>query len=562
VAAAALGACGLALGPWLTFQARVLLGQPHYAFVPLVPLGVAVLLARDCRGLGSLVPGSRLVSVALLLVSAALLALADLFYSALFGSLAALVVWLAIAQGLGGLVLLRATLPAWAFLWVTIRPPLGLDTELVYRLQDVATAWSSAVLDLLRVRHLPAGHLLEIPGRTLFIEEACGGVQSLFVVLAATWFFVLWARRPWARAALVLAAAAVWALLGNVARIVTVAVAAASGGPDLAAGWRHEALAFAILAVVLGLVASSDQLAGLVLEPAARRWVRLRYWYFEWRYMAALRRRAIQGEDLEVASREVTDSIARPPLAGHAGPTRLPVPGATWLGCWPLVALIALVGLAQVAIVGRAISLSYPRLERRFEGLTADFLPERMGTLRRVSFDASEESARGTHAGNARVWTYEGANLQAHVAVFYPYVGWHETTYCFRGTGWTVERRQVEPDGEVVVAWLSQAAERHALAWFMFLDAGDHALKAPGKRDRGDFLRERLGEALSRIAPRLIDLKEFEQFGPSYQIQVILERRTPPEPGDEALGRALFDEARAVFRRAGERGLPHVDRAP
>jgi hypothetical protein len=224
--------------------------------------------------------------------------------------------------------------------------------------------------------------------------------------------------------------------------------------------------------------------------------------------------------------------------------------------------MIGLVGLAQVAIVGRGMSFSQPRLERHLARLTATDLPGTLGPFRRVSFDASKESSRGSRAGHARVWAYQGANLKALVAVFYPYVGWHEPTDCFQATGWTVEGRRIEPGREVVFARLSQTSERYALAWFTFLDATDRPLRPPARKGPGAYLRERLAHALWRVAPWLVDRREFEQFAPSYQIQVVVESEDPLEPADEALGRAFFDGACAVLRSARNGGPPRVDNAP
>src|SRR5262249_60917293 len=121
--------------------------------VPCVPAGAGVLAVRNIRGLGPLTPGDRRWSVGLLAASLLLMALAAVLYSPLFGTLAALTTLLALAQSWGGARLVRAMLPAWAFLWVAVRPPLGLDTKLIFALQGIATQWSSRVLDLLGVFH-------------------------------------------------------------------------------------------------------------------------------------------------------------------------------------------------------------------------------------------------------------------------------------------------------------------------------------------------------------------------------------------------------------------------
>jgi exosortase len=272
--AAVLIACGMALLPWVWLQGQILWAQPHYRFIPLVPLLAAALIARDCRRLGALHPGSRRVSLAMLAASGLALAMADLFYSSLCGTVAALAAVLAAAYGLGGPSLLRAALPAWAFLLVAVRPPLYLDVALIDRLLDLATNASSPVLDLLGIVHVATGHVIETPGGRLLIEGACSGAHSLFLTEAAALFAALWYRMSWPRALALLAAGAVWALLGNVVRIVAVAYLAGRWGIDVGSGWRHQALGFVIFLMAIGLLASTDRLAvrafGVVQSGLAR----------------------------------------------------------------------------------------------------------------------------------------------------------------------------------------------------------------------------------------------------------------------------------------------------
>jgi exosortase/archaeosortase family protein len=70
---------------------------------------------------------------------------------------------------------------------------------------------------------VPSGSAIEVDGKLLIIEQACSGIHSLFSVLACTVFYVFWNHYSWLRAAFVITAAAAWVLLGNVARIATVA---------------------------------------------------------------------------------------------------------------------------------------------------------------------------------------------------------------------------------------------------------------------------------------------------------------------------------------------------
>ena len=114
-------------------------------------------------------------------------------------------------------------------------------------MRTMATDTSSGVLDVLGVDHLPLGNVIEIPGKTLTVEAACSGIQSLYVVLAATLFFVLLTQATVLRSLMLLATAVLWVLIGNILRLVVVVGGYARWGLDLSSGWPHELLGIVIL---------------------------------------------------------------------------------------------------------------------------------------------------------------------------------------------------------------------------------------------------------------------------------------------------------------------------
>jgi exosortase len=416
--------------PLLVLHGQVLWHRPHYQFAPLAPLGAAVLAARGVRGLGPLAAGRPGVAALLVGLSWVLLAAATLLYSPWLGAVAALAVTAAVIYGVGGGRLLRALVPAWAFLWVAVPPPLGLDAELVTRLQSVATRWSSAVLDLLDVYHVPEGNVLQVAGGRLLIGEACSGIRSLAVVLSCTLFLILRARRHWVRAVTLLLAATGWVLLGNVVRIVAVAYLGARWGIDVGEGWRHEAIGLVVLLAVLGLVASTDRLLGLASRAG---------WWL-WREM----RRARQpppsywepgpGTPVRLEEKRLT------PPPGPLAPTRLPALRTAWPASWPVALAFGVLGLVQLAGLRLAWAdlsrFSAPALAWALDGLTADDMPAQWGPFVRQEFKTAHAGTDPTGAAarflpdlggkSSRVWLYQFLDRVAAVSVDYPFAGWHE----------------------------------------------------------------------------------------------------------------------------------------
>ena len=165
---------------------------------------------------------------------------------------------------------MRTLLPSWLLLWLAVPLPGQLDNQLVASMQRLVSSSASQVLEILGVLHSRSGDVLEVGGRQLLVEEACSGIHSLLPVLACTLFWLGWRGRPLAHCILLLLTVLPWVLLGNVARIVAVAMLDGLGGINLSAGWGHEALGYVVFAAMLGLMWSTEQWL-LFLTPLTAR---------------------------------------------------------------------------------------------------------------------------------------------------------------------------------------------------------------------------------------------------------------------------------------------------
>ena len=141
-------------------------------------------------------------------------------------------------------VLLALSVPLPAVVLGTVALPLQL----------VASRLGAALLGM---RHVPvalAGNVIQLPGRSLFVTEACSGLRSLTALVALGILLgVLILRSPWLRV-VVLAAAIPVAILVNGLRVFLtgfvvyfVSPAAGEGVMHLTEGWVMFVGAFCIL---------------------------------------------------------------------------------------------------------------------------------------------------------------------------------------------------------------------------------------------------------------------------------------------------------------------------
>ncbi len=539
----------LAFAPWLAAQSRMLWRLPHYQFFPLLPAAALALGYRGTRELGPLSPGAALVTFGLLGLSWLLAAVAAVVYSPAAGTVAALVALAALAHGLGGRRLLRALAPAVLVLALAVRPPLGIDTEITYHLQTLATLCSSRALDVLGVFHLAEGHVLEIPEHRLYVEQACSGITSLFVVLSVTLGAALWARRSALATSALLMAGAVWVLVGNVARITIGAYALSRWKIDVTSGTSHEALGLLILGVVLGLMFSTDQLFRQIASLSSR----------AFDLMADLLTRSRRAE--EVSRRELRGECVFPPLDVPtpdvpSEPTRWPRAKTTWIGTWPVILAFLALAAANGAAAWGEPSYESPALERRLAVLGANDLPDHWGPLKRASFKADRIPAQNMGWWE-RHWLYRPPGTPSPSAwtataeVADPFIGWHEVTDCYQARGWVVESRTVVPgrNGACVVLRMSQPLEGTGLLLFALDDARGLPLRPPVGAGWLGVLAERLTQGWWRLhgSPRGT-ARESEGAGPSYLVQLLIQSQTPLTTEEEARAVTFLNDIRAAIR--------------
>ena len=164
--------------------------------------------------------------------------------------------------------LVRWWLPT-TLLALSIPIPAVLTGTLALPLQLKASAWGAAVL---RMRHVPAelsGNIIRLPGRELFVTEACSGLRSLTALLAlGVLVGGLWLRHPLSRAILIGLAIPV-AMLVNAFRVFLTGFLVYSIDPGLGEGFMHLSegwLLFVIAFLILGSFT-------WVVSRIERRWV-------------------------------------------------------------------------------------------------------------------------------------------------------------------------------------------------------------------------------------------------------------------------------------------------
>lgn len=167
--------------------------------------------------------------------------------SALAALLGIVVFWLGLRQ------LVHWWLPL-SLIFLSIPLPAVLLGSLAMPLQIKASQLGTALLEW---RHVPvrlSGNIIELPGRALFVTEACSGLRSLASLLSlGVLIGGLWLRTSIGRLALVLAAIPVAMLLNGV-RVFLTGFLIYFVDPSLGEGFMHTTEGWIIFVVAFSML--------------------------------------------------------------------------------------------------------------------------------------------------------------------------------------------------------------------------------------------------------------------------------------------------------------------
>jgi exosortase len=160
----------------------------------------------------------------------------------------------AAALALGGWHLLRVCLPSVVFLFFMLPLPPSLNQVLAGPLQDLATAGSVALLQIIGLPVMAEGNVILVGGETLEVARACNGLSMLLSFVTLITATVILVRRPLLERVLLLLSAIPIALVSNIIRITATAMVYHWVGHDWGEALAHDAAGWMMMPIALALV--------------------------------------------------------------------------------------------------------------------------------------------------------------------------------------------------------------------------------------------------------------------------------------------------------------------
>ncbi|HEX3315395.1 MAG TPA: exosortase U [Gemmataceae bacterium] len=518
-----------ALMPLLWTHAEHLWTLPHYQFFPFVLLGAGVLAWTRWKS-APRAAGNLTTAFGLLIVAWVVLALGEAVESAMLAVVSLQLILAAGLLALGGYVFFRALLPAWAFLWILVPLPFGLDRQLVVSMQQLASTASSSVLDVLGVVHVLDGNVVRITQKPLFVEEACAGLNSLFTLAACSLFLILWMRRSWVRGVLLMVASVGWVLVCNVLRIVIIAFMLDRFGPDwdLSDGLRHSILGFGCFSLAVLLIWSTDRF----------------FLFFLPRWNSEAPAASVPAPAADPEQPTIPKTVRFADLCRLAS-----LPLATAFG------IVLVLHFAIHSFILPDVTAS-PEFGDRVQKIGKKSLPTAIEQHRMMAFGTDRRGTGSAFGENSKQWIYGKGTQFVGVSLDYPFPKFHDLAPCYVGRGWSVDLtipHHELPNSKAPPIWhehqMHKSGGRFGYVVFAEFNAQGDSLDGES-RLLGALLRHE--RALQAICDRIFRPEEFkapQPMGPAYQMQTFVESERPMTDADRQEIQQVFFGAVAKLRQ-------------
>ena len=530
--------CMLPLTPWLAVYLLQTWQMPAFRYIPLLLGLCGLLLWKEFQP--SRAPRSRILGIGIA-ACGILISLLGAFSNS---------PWLVWVGVVGHMALLagywrgieddRSAWPIWLLLCLSIRPPGETASRITQMLQGYSSRIASGALDLLYVVHHRAGNVIELPNRRFMVEEACSGVQSLFALVFVAASLCVVYRRSLIQSVGMLCAAATWATVMNVFRILIVILGHRYWQYDWTSGWQHELIGYLALTIAIGLLLSTDRLIYLFTGPI-----------------------------LESVNRVSHQGLLNPligfynsVLGGGVGPWFVRVK-SDFIGTAeqrrqplgrPLLGLLFLPSLSLL-LLGIPRCWGYWGTPNQSPSIAIVFneanLPETISSWQRMKFETERRALDDSFGADSAIWIMEQRGLQGRVSVDYCFSGWHDLSICYQSIGWEIVNREIisprveADDNSAKEIWRNQPWQavqvamrnsegRHALLLYSLCDLAGNPLESP------------IDSALSQL--RLKALSNFSVVPATFQLQVFVPLTAPPTPQMSDKAVELHRQSREILR--------------
>jgi exosortase len=263
----------LAYSDMLLVISRIWKNSGLYSHGWIVPLCAIGLLVLRWKPIGAVPAYERWIGVGLLMSGLSFRLAAAYWSINFFDRVSFMPAIFGVFIMVGGLNVLRWAGPALGFLVFMFPLPYQLENMILLRLQTLAAACSTFLLQTLGIPALRDLRVINISGIPLAVADACSGLRmgTIFFALAVAMVFVI--ERPWWDKFIILLSAIPIALVVNIIRITMTGVAYywTGGQNDLIRVMAHDGAGWLMMPLALGFLWLELQLLERITIPVDTR---------------------------------------------------------------------------------------------------------------------------------------------------------------------------------------------------------------------------------------------------------------------------------------------------
>ena len=538
----------LGISPLLFLQGMHLWDRPHLQFFPVTIAVVCWIAYSELPKEKKLDGGARFWSaVTILTFSYTLILVAFVFYSPWLAQLALIAAFLSWA-----LVRLYATSLAriaaiWGLLLSTVPLPFAIDERLISKLQNWSSSACASALDALQVPNFLQGNILHIEQHTLFVEEACSGVTSLYSLISLALIFVVTQRRSFFHSALILFVTPLVAINGNILRLILISLGFEWWDIDLTKGYQHDAVGLvAFLSSAVALVCF-NQLISLIFAPIPK--LKSQKSLFRrcynsvvgWPFPSLNRGENASNTELDLVKKE-QNSPKTLVKKFSIGPIPLfPIFCVVYLLMFiPVLSVVVLRERSAGAYVSPEIAAQFP---------TADLIKDDLKNgWQMTGYNFTSRDMRSNTGQYSHTWRLVKGEKIVIFSLDFAFLGWHGLENCYRSSGWKVFDIDIKDKSRNDWSWVQgrmvNAFGSEGYLWYSLFDE----FGAPYNK-----IFEESDVAVRLPRRTIFDLINQSSFaGPpfTFQVQIFIESGQPLSDDDSSELTELFLELREKIRES------------
>ncbi len=510
----------LAISALLMTQAKFLWSKQHMQFFPLAYAAAVWFIYKEGKH-DSFATGYRSVVSILASVSGIACAYAAiLIQSSWLGNFAFDVLLFAWCLGRFANMSVLRVVGICSLLLVALPPPFDLDLSMIQWLQGVSTWVSTRLLDVLSINHVHNGNVIAIQAKSLFVEEACSGVDSQYALMAVAGVLLLVSNAGLFVSLATIITVPIWAILGNLLRINLIVLGIEFFEIDLSSGNPHTLLGMTTFALAAWAHWSSVQ-------------------FLNWL------------QSYSVVPKKMPDSTFGKATADSpvVDSPRSSLTLVWWLAYFFTLLLIP-IGLVFGLAIPRA---KEPEITQKVRDMlpNQDDLPKQVLGFSFRDFQLTDREVNSIFGSHSRTWTY-ASNHGNHVfSLDLPFIGWHALWGCYERTGWQKMSRVLIQSDDLGAKLDSPYYEvrfqnddgSYAILHFSLYDELGHPILEGDvnlKRSLYDRAERVLKEGLLRLGNE--SQSRFDKA--SFQIQLLSRSLSPPNDQMTKACREMFLRSR------------------